>query len=59
MTMNIVSLDARAVRASAGVVAKVGQVVSFAAGLPVAGDASVLDRIVAILDRSPAWPELP
>jgi len=29
----------------------------FAPGLPVAEDASTLDRILALLGRSPAWPE--
>jgi len=32
--------------------------VPFAPGLPASAQAGLLDRIVAMLGRSPAWPEL-
>ncbi len=34
-------------------------VVPFAPGIAVAGDAGVLDQVVAMLGRNPAWSALP
>ncbi len=64
--MNIVDLEPDVLAAAVPVARAVPDgelrrqgVVPFAPGIAVAGDAGVLDQIVAMLGRSPAWPGLP